>query len=72
MGRGEPGARVDDLSLRVAGAAVLAAVSVALDAWQRDGGKTDLLTLVDQGDRRFRRIRTRALGQTRGPRALAC
>ena len=42
------GARVDDLSLRVAGSALLAAVSVALDAWQRDGGKTDLLALFDQ------------------------
>jgi AcrR family transcriptional regulator len=42
------GADVDDLSLRVAGSALLAAVSVALDAWQRDGGKTDLLALFDQ------------------------
>jgi MftR C-terminal domain len=42
------GARVDELSLRVAGSALLAAVSVALDAWQRDGGKTDLLAVFDQ------------------------
>jgi AcrR family transcriptional regulator len=42
------GARVDDLSLRVAGSALLAAVTVALDAWQRDGGKSDLLALFDQ------------------------
>ena len=47
------GARVDDLSLRVAGAALLAAVSVALDAWQRDGGKTDLLALFDQATDAF-------------------
>jgi AcrR family transcriptional regulator len=42
------GASVDDLSLRVAGSALLAAVSVALDAWQRDGGRTDLLALFDE------------------------
>ena len=42
------GADVDDLSLRVAGSAMLAAVSVALEAWQRDGGKSDLLALFDQ------------------------
>jgi AcrR family transcriptional regulator len=42
------GALVDDLSLRVLGSAMLAAVSVALDAWQRDGGKADLLALLDR------------------------
>jgi AcrR family transcriptional regulator len=42
------GARVDDLSLRVAGSALLAAVWVAFEAWQRDGGETDLLALFDQ------------------------
>jgi AcrR family transcriptional regulator len=42
------GARVDDLTLRVLGSAMLAAVFVALDAWQRDGGKADLLALLDQ------------------------
>jgi AcrR family transcriptional regulator len=42
------GKDVDDLSLRVAASALLAAVSVALDVWQRDGGKTDLLALYDQ------------------------
>jgi AcrR family transcriptional regulator len=47
------GARVDDLSLRVAGAALLAAVFVALDAWQLDGGKTDLLALFDQATDAF-------------------
>jgi hypothetical protein len=41
-------AGVDDLSLRVLGSAMLAAVSVALDAWQRDGGKADLLALLDR------------------------
>jgi hypothetical protein len=34
--------------MRVAGSALLAAVSVALEAWQRDGGKSDLLALFDQ------------------------
>lgn len=42
------GTEVDDLSLRVAASALLAAVSVALDVWQRDGGETDLLALFDQ------------------------
>jgi AcrR family transcriptional regulator len=42
------GARVDELTLRVVGSAMLAAVSVALDAWQRDGGKADLLALLDR------------------------
>jgi AcrR family transcriptional regulator len=42
------GARVDDLSLRIAGSALLAAVWVAFDVWQRDGGETDLLALFDQ------------------------
>jgi AcrR family transcriptional regulator len=41
------GAEVDDLSLRVTASALLAAVSVALDAWQRDGGKADPLALFD-------------------------
>jgi AcrR family transcriptional regulator len=41
-------ARVDDLSLRVLGSAMLAAVSVALDAWQRSDGKADLLALLDR------------------------
>jgi AcrR family transcriptional regulator len=39
---------VDDLTLGVLGSAILATVTVALDAWQRDGGKTDLLALLDQ------------------------
>jgi AcrR family transcriptional regulator len=43
--RGTP---VDDLSLQVIGSALLAAVSVALDRWQRDDGKGDLLALLDQ------------------------
>jgi AcrR family transcriptional regulator len=42
------GARADELKLRVIGSGLLAAVSVALDLWQRDGGKSDLLGLVDQ------------------------
>ncbi len=42
------GADVDDLSLRVTASALLAVVSVALDAWQRDGGKADPLALFDE------------------------
>jgi AcrR family transcriptional regulator len=41
-------AAVDELTLRVVGSALLAAVSVALDLWQRDGGQSDLLRLLDQ------------------------
>ena len=41
-------ARVDELQLRVTGSALLAAVGVALDLWQKDGGKGDLLALVDR------------------------
>jgi AcrR family transcriptional regulator len=43
--RGTP---VDDLSLRVVGSALFAAVSVALDLWQKGGGKGDLLALLDR------------------------
>jgi AcrR family transcriptional regulator len=42
------GAPTDELKLRVIGSALLATVSVALDLWQRDGGKSDLLGLLDQ------------------------
>jgi AcrR family transcriptional regulator len=42
------GATVDELTLRVVGSALLAAVSVALDLWQKDNGKGDLLALLDQ------------------------
>jgi AcrR family transcriptional regulator len=38
----------DELSLRVIGSSLIAAVFVALDLWQRDGGKNDLLALLDQ------------------------
>jgi AcrR family transcriptional regulator len=40
-------AQVDDLSMRVLGSAILAAVTVAADEWQRGGGKADLLALLD-------------------------
>src|SRR5262245_10766226 len=43
--RGTP---VDDLSLQVVGSALLATVSVALDRWQKDEGKHDLLALLDR------------------------
>jgi AcrR family transcriptional regulator len=43
--RGTP---VDDLTLQVVGSALLAAVSVALDRWQKDEGKSDLLALLDR------------------------
>lgn len=40
--------RTDDLRLRVIGSSLLAAVSVALDLWQKDSGKSDLFALLDQ------------------------
>jgi AcrR family transcriptional regulator len=43
--RGTP---ADDLSVRVIGSALLSAVSVALDLWQRDDGRSDLLSLLDR------------------------
>jgi AcrR family transcriptional regulator len=42
------GAALDELALRVTGSALLAAVTVALDLWQKDGGKSDLFRLLDQ------------------------
>jgi len=42
------GASVDDLSRQVVGLALLAAVEVALDRWQKSDGKSDLLTLLDR------------------------
>jgi AcrR family transcriptional regulator len=38
----------DELGLRVIGGAFFVAVTAAIDAWQRDDGKSDLLALVDQ------------------------
>jgi AcrR family transcriptional regulator len=38
----------DDLSVAVVGSALLGAVSVALDRWQKDGGRSDLLALLDR------------------------
>jgi AcrR family transcriptional regulator len=37
-----------ELTLRVTAAALLAAVSVALDLWQRGDGRSDLVALLDQ------------------------
>jgi AcrR family transcriptional regulator len=42
------GGPADELALRVIGSGLLAAVTVALDLWQRDDGKSDLLALLDQ------------------------
>src|SRR5262245_61206209 len=42
------GTQPDQLTIQVVGSALLAAVSVALDTWQKNGGKDDLLTLLDQ------------------------
>ena len=42
------GAEADELRLRVIGSSLLAAVIVAIDVWQQDGGKDDLLALLDQ------------------------
>jgi AcrR family transcriptional regulator len=41
------GTSADELHLRVVGSALIAAVFVALDLWQKDGGKRDLLALLD-------------------------
>jgi AcrR family transcriptional regulator len=38
----------EDMQLRVVGAALLAAVSVALDLWQQESGKGDLIALLDR------------------------
>jgi AcrR family transcriptional regulator len=42
------GAGVDEVRPRVIGSALLAAVGVALDLWQKDDGRGDLLALVDR------------------------
>ena len=41
-------APADELTLQVVGSAMLAAVTVALDLWQKDDGKSDLLRLLDE------------------------
>jgi MftR C-terminal domain len=64
--RGTP---VDDLRLQVIGSALLAAVSVALDRWQRDEGKSDLLGLARPGHRRARGRRERAPAGELTPRS---
>jgi AcrR family transcriptional regulator len=38
----------DDRQLRVTAGALSAAVTIAIDEWQRDSGKSDLLSLFDQ------------------------
>jgi AcrR family transcriptional regulator len=38
----------DDWQLRATAGALSAAVTIAIDEWQRDGGKSDLLSLFDQ------------------------
>jgi hypothetical protein len=38
----------DERQLRVTVGALSAAVTIAIDEWQRDGGKADLLSLFDQ------------------------
>ena len=43
-----PHPAADELRLRVVGSALLSAVSVALELWQRDDGASDLLALLDQ------------------------
>jgi AcrR family transcriptional regulator len=42
------GARTDELQLRVLASAMLAAVVAALELWQKDDGKGDLLALFDR------------------------
>ena len=43
-----PGARADELELRVIASAFGAAVIIAVDEWQKHDGKGDLLELVDR------------------------
>jgi hypothetical protein len=38
----------DERQLRATAGALSAAVTIAIDDWQRDGGKADLLSLFDQ------------------------
>ena len=45
---GRPGVGTDELRIRVIGASLFAALSAALDIWQKDGGKSDLLAIVDE------------------------
>jgi AcrR family transcriptional regulator len=42
------GLAVDDLGLRVLSAALTSTIIVALDAWVRDDGKSDLMALLDE------------------------
>ena len=42
------GTETDELRMRVIGSSLLAAVIVAIDVWQQNGGKDDLLALLDQ------------------------
>jgi AcrR family transcriptional regulator len=46
--RGKCEVAADDLSVQVVGSALFAAVSVALDRWQKDEGKSDPLALLDR------------------------
>jgi AcrR family transcriptional regulator len=45
---GRRASRAELIRVRVVGSALLAAVSVALEVWQSDDGKSDLLALLDQ------------------------
>jgi hypothetical protein len=38
----------DDVQLRAVAGAFSAAVTIAIDEWQRDGGKSDLLEIFDE------------------------
>jgi len=42
------GIHPDELRVRVIGSSLLAAVTVALDVWQRDGGNDDLIAILDR------------------------
>ena len=46
--RGKNELAADDMSVEVVGSALLAAVFVALDRWQKDQGRSDLLALLDR------------------------
>jgi hypothetical protein len=42
------GLPVDEFGLRVLASAFGSAITIAIDQWQKDDGKSDLLALIDQ------------------------
>jgi AcrR family transcriptional regulator len=65
------GAHADELNIRVIGSSLLAAVSVALDLWQRDGGRRDLLALLDQATDALAQSMSELQSSSRGRKTAA-